>query len=47
MDLCANETLADRLSPKNNILNRIEAFDIFYQIVHGVTYLHEEKDLVR
>ncbi|CAF1053973.1 unnamed protein product [Rotaria sordida] len=45
---CKPESLRHRLLPKNcsiKKINRIDALHIFYQIIEGVKYLHDEKHL--
>ncbi|CAF1026233.1 unnamed protein product [Rotaria magnacalcarata] len=43
-ELCHNHTLHDRLQPEyrhENSIDRLRGLEIFYQIVNGMTYIHE------
>ncbi len=47
--LCKNESLGHRLLPEyrsKNKISRFNALNIFNQIVEGVRYLHDKKDVV-
>ncbi len=44
MELCAKETLADRLmsNDNENKIDRLEGLRIFYEIVSGIIYVHDQ-----